>query len=43
MAQAATRAELTTRGPLVQAEALRRKIGYSPRLHVERWNGARGK
>jgi organic radical activating enzyme len=43
MAQAATRAELTTRGPLVQAEALRRGIRYSPRLHVERWDGARGK
>jgi 7-carboxy-7-deazaguanine synthase len=43
MAQAAKRAELATRGPLVQAEALRRGVRYSPRLHVERWDGARGK
>ena len=43
MAQAATRAELAARGPLVRAEALRRGVRYSPRLHVERWDGARGK
>ena len=43
MAQAATRAELAARGPLVQAEALRRGLRYSPRLHVERWDGARGR
>jgi len=42
MAQAATRETLAERGPLVAAEALRRGLGYSPRLHVERWNGARG-
>lgn len=43
MAQAATRAELSARGPVVEAEALRRGVRYSPRLHVERWDGARGK
>ena len=43
MAQAATRAELNARGPVVEAEALRRGLRYSPRLHVERWDGARGK
>lgn len=43
MAQAATRAELHARGPVVQAEALRRGLRYSPRLHVERWDGVRGK
>ena len=43
MAQAATRAELGERGPVVEAEALRRGLRYSPRLHVERWDGARGK
>ena len=43
MPQAATRNELATRAPLVHAEALRRGVRYSPRLHVERWDGARGK
>jgi organic radical activating enzyme len=42
MAEGATRATLAERGPLVRAEALRRGFGYSPRLHVERWDGARG-
>ena len=42
MAQAATREALAERGPVVAAEALRRGLRYSPRLHVERWNGARG-
>jgi len=42
MAQASTRTALAERGPLVTAEALRRGLRYSPRLHVERWNGARG-
>jgi organic radical activating enzyme len=42
MAQAAARETLAERGPLVLTEALRRGFGYSPRLHVERWNGARG-
>jgi 7-carboxy-7-deazaguanine synthase len=42
MAQASTRDALATRGPLISAEALRRGFRYSPRLHVERWNGARG-
>lgn len=42
MAQASTREALAQRGPLISAEALRRNFGYSPRLHVERWNGARG-
>jgi organic radical activating enzyme len=43
MPQAATRAELAARGPLVRAAALVRGLGFSPRLHVERWDGARGK
>lgn len=43
MAQAANRSELAERGPLVQAESLRRNVRYSPRLHIERWDGARGK
>ena len=43
MAQAATRAELHERGPLVRAAALARGLRYSPRLHVERWDGQRGK
>jgi len=42
MAQASTRETLAERAPLVSAEALRRGLRYSPRLHVERWNGARG-
>lgn len=42
MAQASTRKTLAERGPLIAAEALRRGLGYSPRLHVERWDGARG-
>jgi 7-carboxy-7-deazaguanine synthase len=43
MAQAATRAELRVRGTLIQAAALTRGLGYSPRLHVERWDGERGR
>ena len=43
MAQAATRAELSERGPLVRDAALQRGLGYSPRLHVERWDGMRGR
>jgi organic radical activating enzyme len=43
MPQAATRAELAARGPLVRAAALVRGLRYSSRLHVERWDGARGK
>jgi 7-carboxy-7-deazaguanine synthase len=43
MAQASTRLELRERGALIQAAALGRGLGYSPRLHVERWDGARGK
>jgi organic radical activating enzyme len=42
MAQATSRALLAERSPIVSAEALRRGFRYSPRLHVERWNGARG-
>src|SRR5262245_36501328 len=42
MAQASTREVLAARGPLVAAAALSRNFRYSPRLHVERWNGARG-
>jgi 7-carboxy-7-deazaguanine synthase len=43
MPQAATREELRGRAPLVQAEALARGLGYSSRLHIERWNGERGR
>jgi len=43
MAEAATPSELSTRGPFVAAEALRRGLRYSPRLHVELWGGARGR
>jgi organic radical activating enzyme len=43
MPLAATRAELSARAPLVRAEALRRGLRYSPRLHVEHWNGERGR
>jgi 7-carboxy-7-deazaguanine synthase len=42
MAQGASRETLAERGPLVRTEALRRGFRYSPRLHIERWNGARG-
>jgi organic radical activating enzyme len=42
MAQAANRTALSERAPIVSAEALRRGYQYSPRLHVERWDGARG-
>jgi organic radical activating enzyme len=42
MAQASNRIALAERGPFVSAEALRRGLRYSPRLHVERWDGARG-
>lgn len=42
MAQGSTRSALAERAPLVRAEALRRGFRYSPRLHVERWDGARG-
>ncbi len=43
MPEAATRAELARRAGFVREEALRRGVGYSPRLHVERWDGARGR
>jgi organic radical activating enzyme len=43
MPQAATRAELERRAPLVRAEALARGLGYSSRLHIERWDGERGR
>ncbi len=43
MAQASSRVELRARGSLVQAAAGERGLGYSGRLHVERWDGARGK
>ena len=42
MAEGYTRTALAARAPLVKAEALRRGFGYSPRLHVERWDGLRG-
>jgi organic radical activating enzyme len=43
MPQAATRAELGVRAEPIRELALRRGLGFSPRLHVERWDGARGK
>ncbi len=43
MPQAATREELQSRASLVRAEALARGLGYSSRLHIERWNGERGR
>ncbi len=42
MPLAATRADHSARAPLIAAEALARKLGYSPRLHVELWDGQRG-
>ncbi len=42
MPEAANRAELAERGGFVREEALLRGLRYSPRLHVERWDGARG-
>jgi organic radical activating enzyme len=43
MAEASTRAELSARAGFVAAEALRRGVRYSPRLHVELWGGERGR
>ncbi len=42
MPLAATRAEYAARIPIVAVEALTRKLGLSPRLHVELWDGRRG-
>lgn len=42
MACASRREELAKRAPLVVAWALERGYGYSPRLHVELWEGRRG-
>ena len=42
MPQATTRAELAERTPLVSLWARDRRMGVSPRLHVERWEGRRG-
>jgi 7-carboxy-7-deazaguanine synthase len=42
MPEAANRAELAERGGFVREAALIRGLRYSPRLHVERWDGARG-
>lgn len=42
MPEARTRAELAERMPFVKAASLRRGLGVSPRLHVERWDGRRG-
>lgn len=42
MPQATSREELSERAPLVAAEALTRRVGYSHRLHVELWGGRRG-
>lgn len=42
MPEAANRAELAERASFVKEAALVRRLRYSPRLHVERWDGARG-
>jgi hypothetical protein len=42
MPEAANRAELAERASFVNEAALVRRLRYSPRLHVERWDGARG-
>jgi hypothetical protein len=42
MPQARNRSELSKLTPLVARESLLRKVGVSPRLHVERWDGRRG-
>jgi len=42
MPQAARRAELRTRLPLIAAQAKARGFGVSPRLHIELWDGERG-
>lgn len=43
MPQAATRAELDARAPGVAALAARHGLAASPRLHLELWDGARGR
>jgi organic radical activating enzyme len=42
MPRAATRAELSQTGPLVAAEALKRHVRYSSRMHIELYGGKRG-
>ena len=42
MPEAANRAELVERSGFVREAALTRGLRVSPRLHVERWDGARG-
>jgi 7-carboxy-7-deazaguanine synthase len=42
MPEAANRAELAARTGFVKEAAIVRGFRYSPRLHVERWDGARG-
>jgi hypothetical protein len=42
MPEAANRAELAARSGFVKEAALTRGLRFSPRLHVERWDGARG-
>jgi organic radical activating enzyme len=42
MPEASTRTDLAARSPLVAAAALRRGVGFSPRLHVQLWDGRRG-
>jgi 7-carboxy-7-deazaguanine synthase len=42
MPEAANRAELAARSGFVKEAALLRGLRSSPRLHVERWDGARG-
>lgn len=42
MPEASNRRELETRSPLVAAGALRSRVGFSTRLHVQLWDGRRG-
>jgi 7-carboxy-7-deazaguanine synthase len=42
-ADATTRAELDLRGPLIEDWASGSGFRYSPRLHIARWNGERGR
>jgi 7-carboxy-7-deazaguanine synthase len=43
MPQARTRQELEERAPWVRAASEQRGFGFSPRLHLEHWDGQRGK
>jgi hypothetical protein len=42
-AKAARREELSARDPIVRELSNALGLGHSPRLHVQRWNGERGR